>query len=132
MASICNQVKGTGLGGRITKNDVLAYIQKGGSGSQETGHKAVSPAVITQQGDQLIKHSIIRKSIAEHMLTSKRISPHVLTVMEADMSRVVAHRAANKEILCAGWRQPDLHGLFCGGDCGRLEGLSADQFILER
>jgi pyruvate/2-oxoglutarate dehydrogenase complex dihydrolipoamide acyltransferase (E2) component len=91
------QVKGTGLGGRITKNDVQAYIQKGGSGSQEAGHRTVSPAVIPQQGDQLIKHSIIRKSIAEHMVTSKNISPHVLTVMEADMSRVVAHRAANRE-----------------------------------
>jgi 2-oxoisovalerate dehydrogenase E2 component (dihydrolipoyl transacylase) len=92
------QVKGTGLGGRITKNDVLVFIQKGGSGGRETVRAAVSPVVIPQQGDQLIKHSIIRKSIAEHMVTSKRISPHVLTVMEADMSRVVAHRAANKEI----------------------------------
>jgi 2-oxoisovalerate dehydrogenase E2 component (dihydrolipoyl transacylase) len=93
-----NQVKGTGLGGRITRNDVQAYIQNGGSGSQETGHKMVSPPAILQQGDQLIKHTIIRKSIAEHMLASKRTSPHVLTVMEADMSRVAAHRAANKEI----------------------------------
>jgi 2-oxoglutarate dehydrogenase E2 component (dihydrolipoamide succinyltransferase) len=38
----------------------------------------------------------MRKSIAEHMVMSKRTSPHVLTVMEADMSRVVKHRAANK------------------------------------
>jgi 2-oxoglutarate dehydrogenase E2 component (dihydrolipoamide succinyltransferase) len=49
------------------------------------------------QGDQLIKHSVIRKQIAEHMLTSKATSPHVLTVMEADMSHVIAHRAANKD-----------------------------------
>jgi 2-oxoisovalerate dehydrogenase E2 component (dihydrolipoyl transacylase) len=91
------RVKGTGLGGRITKNDVLAFIQKGGSGGLETDHAVASPTVIPQQGDQLIKHSTIRKSIAEHMVTSKRISPHVLTVMEADMSRVAAHRAASKE-----------------------------------
>jgi 2-oxoisovalerate dehydrogenase E2 component (dihydrolipoyl transacylase) len=90
-------VKGTGLGGRITKNDVLAFIQESGSGNQATVRPVVSPVVIPQQGDQLIKHSIIRKSIAEHMLTSKRTSPHVLTVMEADMSRIVAHRALNKE-----------------------------------
>ena len=38
----------------------------------------------------------MRKSIAEHMVKSKHTSPHVLTVMEADMSRVVKHRAANK------------------------------------
>jgi 2-oxoglutarate dehydrogenase E2 component (dihydrolipoamide succinyltransferase) len=86
------QVRGTGLNGRITKDDVLAFAEKGG-----TGVAATAP-VTSQQGDQLIKHSVIRKSIAEHMLTSKRTSPHVLTVMEADMSRVVVHRAANKEI----------------------------------
>jgi 2-oxoglutarate dehydrogenase E2 component (dihydrolipoamide succinyltransferase) len=44
----------------------------------------------------LIKHSVIRKQIAEHMLMSKRTSPHVMTVMEVDMSKVVAHRKANK------------------------------------
>ncbi len=86
------QVKGTGLNGRITKDDVLAFAEKGGTGV------AVTAPAISQHGDRLIKHSVIRRSIAEHMLSSKRTSPHVLTVMEADMSRVVAHRAANKEI----------------------------------
>jgi 2-oxoglutarate dehydrogenase E2 component (dihydrolipoamide succinyltransferase) len=86
------QVKGTGLNGRITKNDVLSYLENGG-----TAIKSTAPIVVQQQGDRLIKHSTIRKSIAEHMLTSKRTSPHVLTVMEADMSRVIAHRTANKE-----------------------------------
>jgi 2-oxoglutarate dehydrogenase E2 component (dihydrolipoamide succinyltransferase) len=38
----------------------------------------------------------VRRAIAEHMLVSKRTSPHVTTVMEADLSRVVAHRAAHK------------------------------------
>ena len=84
-------IKGTGLNGRITKDDVLAFIEKGGA------EVAVSTPVISQPGDRLFKHSTIRKSIAEHMLASKRTSPHVLTVMEADMSRVAAHRAANKE-----------------------------------
>ena len=50
------------------------------------------------QGDQLIKHTVIRKQIAEHMVMSKHTSPHVLTVMEADMSKVIAHRAVNKGI----------------------------------
>jgi 2-oxoglutarate dehydrogenase E2 component (dihydrolipoamide succinyltransferase) len=49
-------------------------------------------------GDQLIKHTVIRKQIAEHMVTSKHTSPHVLTVMEAEMTRVVKHRSANKEM----------------------------------
>lgn len=90
-------VTGTGLNGRITKNDVLNFVESGKSTAQPTirsAQHAVSPAA----GDQLIKHSPIRKSIAEHMVMSKHTSPHVLTVMEADMSRVAKHRSANKEI----------------------------------
>jgi 2-oxoglutarate dehydrogenase E2 component (dihydrolipoamide succinyltransferase) len=56
-----------------------------------------SPVVAPMQGDQLIKHTVIRKQIAEHMVMSKHTSPHVLTVMEADMSRIARHRSANKE-----------------------------------
>ncbi len=95
---ILSQVNGTGLNGRITKNDVLAFV-----GNQESGivpsAKPVNlqPATLKPiEGDQLIKHTTMRKSIALHMVESKHTSPHVLTVMEADMSRVVKHRAANK------------------------------------
>ncbi len=45
-----------------------------------------SSMVAPATGDQLIKHTVIRKQIAEHMVMSKHTSPHVLTVMEADMS----------------------------------------------
>ncbi|MCE7905517.1 MAG: 2-oxo acid dehydrogenase subunit E2 [Anaerolineae bacterium CFX3] len=96
-----SQVAGTGLNGRITKNDVLNFV--------ETREKRVesrpptpgaaqhaTPVVTPAQGDTLIKHTLIRKQIADHMVMSKSVSPHVLTVMEADMSRVVRHRAANK------------------------------------
>jgi pyruvate/2-oxoglutarate dehydrogenase complex dihydrolipoamide acyltransferase (E2) component len=108
------EVTGTGLNGRITKNDVLNYLESGKtlapSQRINTGEKVdnrrqpvassvthpspVAPIV----GDQLIKHTVIRKQIAEHMVMSKHTSPHVLTVMEADMSRVAKHRAANKDI----------------------------------
>ncbi|RIK32396.1 MAG: 2-oxo acid dehydrogenase subunit E2 [Anaerolineae bacterium] len=95
------QVQGTGMNGRITKNDVLDYVE--GRKSKVEGQLAKSvnlqPATLKPiEGGQLIKHSVIRKSIAEHMVMSKRTSPHVLTVMEADMSRVMKHRSANKEI----------------------------------
>jgi len=92
-------VPGTGLNGRITKNDVLKFVE---SGKQTTDHRPQTvvsrpQSVVTQaQGDQLIKHSTIRKQIADHMVMSKHTSPHVLTVMEVDMSKVVAHRKANK------------------------------------
>ena len=95
-----SQVQGTGLNGRITKNDVLNYVEKKtrDDGGQTMVHRPKgSPIVTPPTGDQLVKHTVIRKQIAEHMVMSKHTSPHVLTVMEADMSRVARHRAANKE-----------------------------------
>jgi 2-oxoisovalerate dehydrogenase E2 component (dihydrolipoyl transacylase) len=91
------QIQGTGLNGRITKNDVLNFVESGKrTAPQPTQH--ATPIVTPIVGDQLIKHTVIRKQIAEHMLMSKHTSPHVLTVMEADISRVAKHRSTNKEI----------------------------------
>ena len=94
-----SQVTGTGLNGRITKNDVLNFVQapptkEAYHATRTTQH--ATPVVTPAQGDTLIKHTLIRKQIADHMVMSKSVSPHVLTVMEADMSKVVKHRAANK------------------------------------
>ncbi|HSR48400.1 MAG TPA: dihydrolipoamide acetyltransferase family protein [Anaerolineales bacterium] len=103
-------VKGSGAGGRITKKDVLAYVgsipaavpawEQPASGelfrpSEEVfgGPPKAGPA----PGD-VIPHNAVRRQIAEHMIRSRRTSPHVTTVMEADLSRVVAHRQAHKEI----------------------------------
>jgi 2-oxoisovalerate dehydrogenase E2 component (dihydrolipoyl transacylase) len=96
-----SQVQGTGLNGRITKNDVLDYVegQKSKVESRLAQPAKLQPVNIKpMEGDQLIKHTVIRKQIAEHMLMSQHTSPHVLTVMEADMSRVAKHRSVNKEI----------------------------------
>ncbi len=93
-----SQVRGTGLNGRITKNDVMTFVEEGKKTfdheSQTVVHRPSS--VVVDAGDQLIKHTTMRKSIAQHMVESKHTSPHVLTVMEADISRVAKHRAANK------------------------------------
>jgi 2-oxoisovalerate dehydrogenase E2 component (dihydrolipoyl transacylase) len=95
-----SQVQGTGLNGRITKNDMLAFV-----GNRES--EIVTPAkpvnlqpvaIKPIEGDQLIKLTSMRKSIAAHMVESKQTSPHVLTVMEADMSRVSKHRTTNKAL----------------------------------
>jgi len=105
-------VNGTGLNGRITKNDVLAFVENGKPEKVGEIHDGIGydrpqtsemthprpPVVTPMTGDQLIKHTTIRKQIAEHMVMSKHTSPHVLTVMEADLSRVAKHRSANKEI----------------------------------
>ncbi len=101
------QVTGTGLNGRITKNDVLKFVE---SGKQIVDHRpqTMEPPPIAQRPsstvapshltpDTVLPLTTIRKQIAAHMVESKHTSPHVLTVMEADMSRVLAHRAANKD-----------------------------------
>lgn len=91
------QVQGTGLNGRITKNDVLNFVERGKSAAPLAGAvRHLTPETGTH--DTLIKHTAIRRQIAEHMVMSKHTSPHVLTVMEADMSRVAKHRSASKEM----------------------------------
>jgi 2-oxoglutarate dehydrogenase E2 component (dihydrolipoamide succinyltransferase) len=95
------EVQGTGLNGRITKTDVLNYVESGkpkvqGQPAETVGIKPSN--IPPMEGDQLFKHTAIRRQIAEHMVMSKRTSPHVLTVMEADMSRVARHRSVNKEM----------------------------------
>lgn len=101
------QVPGTGQGGRITKNDVLKFIEErpaAGAGSvrppeprPQTEERPKPAAVHSLQGDEILPMTNVRRAIAEHMVMSERTSPHVTTVMEVDMSRVTAHRAANKD-----------------------------------
>ena len=115
------RIRGTGAGGRITKKDVLAFVRQGppaapspweepASGelfrpSEEVfGVKAPTagsgttpgPVVPAHTPGQVVPHDAVRRAIAEHMLRSRRTSPHVTTVMEADLSRVIAHRMAQK------------------------------------
>ena len=98
-----SQVNGTGLHGRITKNDVLNFVESGkskGTG-QPSNISTFKPSNLTPDTGTLgtlIKHTTMRKSIAAHMVESKHTSPHVLTVMEADMSKVAKHRASNKAV----------------------------------
>jgi 2-oxoisovalerate dehydrogenase E2 component (dihydrolipoyl transacylase) len=92
-----SRVHGTGLNGRITKRDVLAFVERGTAPEVQSAAKGAPTATMhAVPGDQLIKHTLIRRQIAEHMVLSQKTSPHVLTVMEADMSAVTNHRAARK------------------------------------
>ena len=113
------QVKGSGRGGRITKKDALAYVEAGPKAGAQGAAPWEQPALgelfrpteevfgsfnetaLAAEGLQpgsVIPHTPVRRSIADHMVRSKQISPHVSTVMEADLSRVVAHRQANKAV----------------------------------
>jgi 2-oxoglutarate dehydrogenase E2 component (dihydrolipoamide succinyltransferase) len=108
-----SRIKGTGRDGRITKKDALAAAQAGAAAgadpwdspasgelfrpSEEVyGASASGAPASTHAPGEVISHTPVRRSIAAHMLRSVATSPHVTTVMEADMGCVVAHRAAHK------------------------------------
>ncbi|MEX1247890.1 MAG: 2-oxo acid dehydrogenase subunit E2 [Anaerolineales bacterium] len=97
------RIQGTGEGGRITKRDVEAVLASGGQAPVRLAPMPpVSPSSLFPQvfpdaiPGQVMKLNTVRKAIAEHMIRSKHTSAHVTTIMEADMSAVFAHRAANK------------------------------------
>lgn len=118
-----NQVQGSGLNGRITKEDALAYLEKRNRSSLPAVPPAASPqaappslpaaAKQTSTAGELIPHSPLRRQIAERMVHSVHTSPHVLTVMEADLSRILAHRAANKATFAAQGINLTLTAYFC-------------------
>lgn len=93
------QVSGTGLGGRITKKDLEAYIAavKREVAEGEEGAAAVAPEPMALDVEDVLEPlTTMRRAIAQHMVLSKRTSPHVTTVCEVDMTNVVRHREANK------------------------------------
>jgi 2-oxoglutarate dehydrogenase E2 component (dihydrolipoamide succinyltransferase) len=97
-------VTGTGLGGRITKKDVLDYVAGNKPAHPEpptvtppVSPPLQSPILQSSPSESFIPVVGMRKLIAEHMVLSERTAPHVTTVMEADMTRVLAHLDANKD-----------------------------------
>jgi 2-oxoglutarate dehydrogenase E2 component (dihydrolipoamide succinyltransferase) len=105
-----SQVVGTGSGGRITKKDVLTYVESRGSippweepasgelfrPTEEIFGKLAPEKSVIQAGT-VVPFNAVRTRIAEHMVRSKRTSAHVTTLMEVDLGRVLTHRKAHKE-----------------------------------
>ncbi len=94
-----SQLKGSGRNGRITKNDALKSLERGKATEAPKKQKTEEQTALAPEPPapgSLIPHTAIRRSIARHMVESKQTSPHVLTIMEADLSRVIAHRNAHK------------------------------------
>lgn len=92
------QLHGTGIAGRVTKQDILSYIAAP-SRSPQTGVSAsAGRAVATGAGlaGQTVALSVMRRKIADHMVMSKRTSAHVHTVFEVNYSRVDQIRKAKK------------------------------------
>ncbi len=95
-------VTGTGLDGRITKRDILAYVENRQSPIANRQSPIVnrqSPIANRQSpiAGEVQPLTAMRRSIAEHMVRSKQTSPHVTTVFEFDFTAVALHRAAHKE-----------------------------------
>jgi 2-oxoglutarate dehydrogenase E2 component (dihydrolipoamide succinyltransferase) len=84
-------IPGTGKEGRVTKNDILAYIQTRGKAAALK--MVAEPVKITYSGDdEIIEMDRMRKMIAERMLASRQISAHVTSFVEADVTNVVNWR----------------------------------------
>jgi 2-oxoglutarate dehydrogenase E2 component (dihydrolipoamide succinyltransferase) len=110
-------IAGSGQGGRVTKKDILDYLPN--RGAQSTGavaERSVAPApaatpapapaakaepqapkVVAGEGEEIIEMDRMRKLIADHMVMSKRTSPHVTSFVEADVTNLVLWREKVKK-----------------------------------
>lgn len=110
-------IAGSGQGGRVTKKDILDYLPN--RGAQSTSAAAAAPAapapvttpavppapkaepqapkVVAGEGEEIIEMDRMRKLIADHMVMSKRTSPHVTSFVEADVTNLVMWREKVKK-----------------------------------
>jgi 2-oxoglutarate dehydrogenase E2 component (dihydrolipoamide succinyltransferase) len=109
-------ISGTGQGGRVTKKDILLYVENRGTApaiqtavaapkavvetpkaapvpQENTAHAHIKgPVVIPNPGDEIIEMDRMRKLIAEHMVMSVHVAPHVTSYVEADVTNIVNWR----------------------------------------
>jgi len=105
-------ITGSGLGGRVQKNDIVGFVEQRSNGVNKPSSQVIQstspqnipvtqlerPKVSVSIGaeDTILKMDRIRKLIANHMVMSKQVSPHVTTVVEADVTNLVLWRNAVK------------------------------------
>lgn len=107
-----DKTTGTGMDGRITKDDIIKILEERNTNKLIDNVEIAEPQKTTEisapvkkettltsvsQGDEIIPMDRIRKIIAEHMVMSKRTSPHVTSFIDADVTRLVNWRNANKD-----------------------------------
>jgi len=88
-----SKIDGTGIGGRVTKKDVQDFAA---AAKAAPAAKPAAAPITPGEGDQVIQLTRVRRLIGENMARSKTTIPHAWQTQEADMSGVVANRAANK------------------------------------
>jgi 2-oxoglutarate dehydrogenase E2 component (dihydrolipoamide succinyltransferase) len=115
-----DSITGTGKDGRVTKNDIISYLSVRGNIAIETPKPAVGaaplvvaapvantgsgflsnikePIVIANPGDEIIEMDRMRRLIADHMVMSAHVSPHVTSYVEADVTNIVNWRNKVKD-----------------------------------
>jgi pyruvate dehydrogenase complex dihydrolipoamide acetyltransferase long form len=125
-----NAIHGTGEGGRVRKEDILAYVEAHAGQPQMAAQPAAvvpsvpvsppqqpapgvtpispvapavqsaapsGPPVTAAEGDEIVTPSPIRRAIAEHMVRSKRTSPHATTLVEVDMTGITRWLDQNRD-----------------------------------
>jgi 2-oxoglutarate dehydrogenase E2 component (dihydrolipoamide succinyltransferase) len=100
-----DQLKGSGRDGRVTKKDVLEYLEKRSSGKagvtttagQPQTRTIEKPPISASAGDEVIEMDRMRKLIADHMVMSKQTSPHVTMFHEVDMTNITVWRNKIKD-----------------------------------
>ena len=96
-----SSLQGSGLGGRVTRDDVLAAVGGGQAAAPQQGPAAPPTPTASPPRDakreELVKLSVMRKSIAEHMVRSLATSPHAWTLQEIDVTNLVRYREAEKD-----------------------------------
>jgi 2-oxoglutarate dehydrogenase E2 component (dihydrolipoamide succinyltransferase) len=101
------KIQGTGINGRVTKQDILAFIDSGapeaaarGASAPATVSASLAPASgpVYKPGEsvQIVPMSVMRRKIAEHMVLSAHTSPHVYSVYEVNFGRISALREKKK------------------------------------
>jgi pyruvate dehydrogenase E2 component (dihydrolipoamide acetyltransferase) len=95
-------VKGTGISGRVTKQDIIGFIESAGAGRAAAARGGTSrpaeraPVYTPGESVKIEPMSVMRKKIAEHMVLSAQTSPHVYSVYEVNFARVTALRDQRK------------------------------------
>jgi 2-oxoglutarate dehydrogenase E2 component (dihydrolipoamide succinyltransferase) len=98
-------LQGTGLAGRVTKRDLLGYLESGGARPGQRvapsmhapgGAEQHGPVPEPWPGDVVEPMSVMRQRISEHMVASRRTSAHVTSFMEIDFTRVARLRATHR------------------------------------
>ncbi len=103
-----DMISGSGMDGRITRDDILKMLENKKVKQVETQapdkpvpEQAIITSAKTESGDEIIEMDRVRKLIAEHMVMSKRTSPHVTSFIDVDVTRMVNWRNRIKEIFLA-------------------------------